>query len=36
VNWLKYRNAQDFLDATGLSVEDCLKIVDAEIKQLKQ
>jgi len=35
LNFLQYRNAQQFLDEIGLTVEEGLKVVDKELKRLK-
>jgi len=35
MNFLQYKNAKELYEATGLTVEDALKIVDEELKKLK-
>lgn len=35
MNFLKYNNAQQFLDETGLTTEQGLQIIEAELKRLK-
>jgi len=35
MNFLEYKDADDFLVKTGLSVEEGLKIVNAELARLK-
>ncbi|MCJ7571818.1 MAG: hypothetical protein MUO82_08080 [Candidatus Thermoplasmatota archaeon] len=35
MNFLEYKDAKDYLDKTGLSVENGLIIVEAELKKLK-
>jgi hypothetical protein len=35
MNFLKYHNAQHFLDETGLSIEHGLVVVEKEIERLK-
>lgn len=36
MDFLKYRNAQHFLDETGFTVEQGLVIIESEIKRLKE
>jgi len=36
MNFLEYKDARDFLNATGLSIEAALKIVETELERLKQ
>lgn len=36
MNLLKYQTAQDLVDATGWSVEEALKNVEAELKKLQK
>jgi len=35
MNFLEYKDAHDFLQKTGFSVENGLKIVEAELGKLK-
>jgi len=35
MNFLLYKDARDFLEKTNLSIEDGLKIVEAELKKLQ-
>jgi len=35
MNFLEYKDARDFLQKTGLSIENGLKIVEAELKKLR-
>ena len=36
MNFLKYRNAREYLDDTGLSIENGLTAVEAELAKLKK
>ena len=36
MDFLQYKNAEDFLEKTNLSVEQGLRIVEAELEQLKE
>jgi hypothetical protein len=36
LNFLKYRNAQEFLNDTGFTVEQGLVVVEKEIENLKE
>ena len=36
MNFLQYKNAEDFLQKTGLNAEQGLTIVEAELKRQKQ
>ncbi len=35
MNFLKYRNAEEFLQENGFDVETGLRIVEAELRRLK-
>ena len=36
MNFIQYKTADELLEATGLTIEEALKIVDAELKQLRE
>lgn len=36
MNFLEFRDAKDFLNSTGLSIEQGLLVCEAELKRLKK
>lgn len=36
MNFLEFKNAQDFLDKTGLTIEQALRVVETELGKLRE